>query len=145
MSPVVIPAAVVAVIVVLLFFMSLKVIPNNRIGIVEKRFSAKGSVKSGFIALTGEAGFQPNVLRGGWHFLMPFQYVVHMAPLVTIPQGKIGYVYARDGVPLPAGQTLGCVVPCNHYQDAVAFLEGDDKSGRHGQRGRQLAILREGR
>ena len=63
---------------------------------------------------------------------------------MTIPQGKIGYVYARDGVPLPAGQTLGSVVPCNHFQDAVAFLEGDGKSTRRGQRGRQLAILREG-
>ena len=31
-------------------------------------------------------------------------------PLVTIPQGKIGYVYARDGKPLPPSQTLGSVV-----------------------------------
>ncbi len=38
-----------------------------------------------------------NVLRGGLHYLMPIQYVVHMAPLVTIPQGKIGYIFARDG------------------------------------------------
>jgi uncharacterized membrane protein YqiK len=37
------------------------------------------------------------VLRGGWHFLMPFQYRVHRVSLVTIPQGKIGYVFARDG------------------------------------------------
>ena len=54
------------------------------------------------------------------------------APLVTIPQGKIGYVYARDGEPLPAGQTLGSVVPCNHFQDASAFLDGDGKSTRRG-------------
>ena len=59
----------------LLFILSgIRYIPNNRIGIVEKRFSlTKGSVRSGFIALNGEAGYQPRVLRGGswldtpWH------------------------------------------------------------------------------
>ncbi len=94
---------------------------------------------------TAKPGMQAELLRGGVHFgYWRWQYRVHRTPLVTIPQGKIGYVYARDGVPLPAGQTLGSVVPCNHFQDAVAFLEGDGKSPRRGQRGRQLAILREG-
>ena len=46
------------------------------------------------------------MLRGGWHVLMPFQYRIHKMPLVTIPQGKIGYVFARDGQPLPPTQTL---------------------------------------
>ena len=79
MNPFVIPVGIVLAVLLLLLLLSIRVIPNNRIGIVEKRFSAKGSVTSGFIALNGEAGFQPNVLRGGWHFLIPFQYVVHMA------------------------------------------------------------------
>src|SRR5688500_14947392 len=83
--------------VLLVFLSGIRVIPNTRIGIVEKRFSPKGSVRTGFIALNGEAGFQPSVLRGGIHYLTPFQYVVHTAPLVTIPQGKIGYIFARDG------------------------------------------------
>ncbi len=34
-------------------------IPNNRVGILEKLISAKGSVRSGLIALEREAGFQP--------------------------------------------------------------------------------------
>ena len=65
-----------------------------------------GSVHSGLIALRGEAGYQPDVLRGGMHFFLPFQYRVHSMPLVTIPQGKIGYIFARDGEPLPPTQTL---------------------------------------
>src|SRR6185503_15312339 len=52
--------------------------------------------------------------------------------------GKIAYVYARDGHPLPPTQTLGRTVACNHFQDAGAFLAGG------GQRGRQRAFLREG-
>ena len=122
----------------LLVLSGIRYIPNTRIGIVEKRFSPKGSVKSGFIALNGEAGFQPKVLRGGLHYLMPVQYVVRIAPLVTIPQGKIGYIFARDGKLLDATQTLASNVDVSDFQDVESFL----KNG--GQRGPQRRILREG-
>ena len=82
-------------------------IPNDRVGDLEKRWSVKGSVKSGFIALEGEAGYQPELLRGGLHYLMPLQYRVHRLPLVTIPQGKIGYVFARDGAAARADADAG--------------------------------------
>ena len=125
-------------------------IPNNRVGVVEKLWSAKGSVPEGrIIALDGEAGYQADLLRGGLHFgFWRWQYRIHKVGLVTVPQGKIGYVYARDGEPLPPSQTLGRVVDCNNFQDARAFLLGDARvEGREphvGQRGRQRAILREG-
>ena len=125
-------------IVLLILLSGVRVIPNTRIGIVEKRFSPTGSVKSGFIALNGEAGFQPKVLRGGVHYLMPIQYVVHTAPLVTIPQGKIGYIFARDGKLLDPTQTLASNVEVSDFQDVESFL----KNG--GQRGPQRRILREG-
>jgi uncharacterized membrane protein YqiK len=125
-------------ILALIFLSGVRVIPNTRIGIVEKRFSPRGSVKSGFIALNGEAGFQPNVLRGGIHYLMPVQYVVHAAPLVTIPQGKIGYIFARDGKLLDSTQTLASNVDVSDFQDVEGFL----KNG--GQRGPQRRVLREG-
>src|SRR5512134_4093747 len=116
--------AVGLVILALLIFLSgIRIIPNTRIGIVEKRFSPKGSVKSGFIALNGEAGFQPRVLRGGIHYLAPLQYVVHTAPLVTIPQGKIGYIFARDGKLLEPTQTLACNLDTSDFQDVQAFLK----------------------
>ena len=129
---------VVLGILALIILSGVRVIPNTRIGIVEKRFSPKGSIKSGFIALNGEAGFQPNVLRGGIHYLMPVQYVVHAAPLVTIPQGKIGYIFARDGKLLDPTQTLASNADVNDFQDVEGFL----KNG--GQRGPQRRVLREG-
>jgi uncharacterized membrane protein YqiK len=113
-------------------------IPNTRVGIVEKLVSGKGSVDKGLIALTGEAGFQPEVLRGGWHLFVPFMYRIHKVPLVTIPQGKIGYVFARDGQDLPPTQALASNVRANNFQDVRAFLS----SG--GQKGPQRMILREG-
>ena len=118
--------------------LGIRIIPNNRVGIVEKRWSGRGSVKRGLIALSGEAGFQPAVLRGGVHYLNPLQYRVHRMPLVTISQGKIGYIFARDGVPLEPAQTLASNLSADDFQDTVAFL----KNG--GQRGPQRQILREG-
>ena len=128
----------------------LRYIANSKVGVVEKLWSIKGSVPQGrIIALNGEAGFQAEVLRGGLHFgLWRWQYRIHKVPLVTVPQGKIGYVYARDGDPLTPSQTLGCVVPSNNFQDARSFLVGEqlgpDQERIVGQRGRQRAILREG-
>ena len=134
--PLLLGAALVFAIVV--FLSGLRYIPNDRVGIVEKRWSLGGSIKNGFIALNGEAGFQPELLRGGVHYLMPLQYRVHKTPLVTIPQGKIGYIFARDGRPLSATQTLAAASTSSQFQDARQFLT----SG--GQRGPQRQILREG-
>jgi uncharacterized membrane protein YqiK len=129
------------IVLVILFFVLLsgiRFIPNNRIGMIEKRWSGKGSVKSGLIALHGEAGYQPQILRGGLHYLMPIQYVVHMAPLVTISQGKIGYIFARDGQQLNPAQVLASNATVQDFQDVESFLNNG------GQRGPQRRILREG-
>lgn len=114
----------------------LRYIPNHRVGVVEKMFGRKG-LATGFIAREGQTGFQPDVLRGGFHIFPPFQYRVHSLPLVTIPQGTIGYVFARDGVALHQDQALAGSGD-GDFQDARSFLE----SG--GQRGPQRRILREG-
>jgi uncharacterized membrane protein YqiK len=132
----------------ILSWLTLVYIPNNQVGIVEKLWARQGSVPEGAIlALHGEAGYQAELLRGGMHFgLWRWQYRIHKVNLVTIPQGKIGYVYARDGEPLQPSQTLGRVAPCNNFQDARVYLEGVDNGGEvvRGQRGRQRNILREG-
>src|SRR5512140_1743994 len=126
------------VILVIVMLSGIRFIPNNRIGMIEKRWSSKGSVKGGLIALKGEAGYQPQILRGGLHYLMPIQFVVHMAPLVTSSQGKIGYVFARDGKQLDPAQVLASNATVQDFQDVEGFL----KNG--GQRGPQRRILREG-
>lgn len=126
----------------------LRYIPNSRVGIVEKLWSGKGSVEEGrIIALNDEAGYHVDLLRGGFHLrLWRWQYRIHKVALVTVPQGKIGYVYARDGQPLQPSQTLGRVVACNNFQDARTFLgeSSNEDPAQLGQRGRQRAILREG-
>lgn len=130
--------AVIAAITVVLLLAGLRIVRSDRVGIVTKWWSAKGSLKDAIIALNGEAGYQPTVLRGGVHFRTPLMYRVHIMPLVTIPQGQLGYVFARDGEPLPAQQTLGRVVDESAFQDVAAFMRGN------GQRGPQRQVLREG-
>lgn len=130
---------ILAGIVLLLWLIGLRIVPNNKIAIIEKWWSRKGSLDMQIIALNGEAGYQPQVIRGGIHFLTPLMYKVHISPLVTVPQGQIAYVFARDGQPLAPIQTLGKVIPeCNNFQDARGFLLNG------GQRGPQRGIIREG-
>lgn len=133
-------AAIVALLVLIRISNVFRYIPNNQVGIVEKLWSAKGSIKSGFIALEGEAGFQPEILRGGIHLFFPFTYRIHMSDLVTVGQGTIAYVFARDGGPLAPSQVLASndTDDKSDFQDARRFLTHG------GQKGPQRKILREG-
>lgn len=133
-------SAVVCLVVAMLFTITrcVRYVGNNRVAIVEKLWSRRGSIAAGLIALNREAGYQPVVLRGGYHFFVPFQYRVHTQPLVTISQGQIGYVFARDGAPLGPTQTLASNAATDEFLDVAAFLANG------GQKGPQRTILREG-
>ena len=63
-APLIVIGAVVAVFVILKI-VGFRVIRPDQVGIVEKWWSPKGSLKDNIIALHGEAGFQP-YRRGGW-------------------------------------------------------------------------------
>ena len=137
---VLIAAGVVVGLFILIFvILGLRVIRSDQVAVIEKWWSMKGSLKDSIIALQGEAGYSPNLLRGGIHFKTPLMFKLHRYPLITIPQGQIAYIFARDGAPLSPTQTLGKVVfEANNFQDVTGFL----KNG--GQRGPQRGILREG-
>lgn len=130
---------IILIVLFIIWILGFRIIDNDKVGIVEKWWSRKGSLNEQIIALNGEAGYQPELLRGGIHFRTPLIYKIHVVPLVTIPQGKIAYVFARDGKPLNPTQTLGKVVPeSNNFQDVRAFLING------GQKGPQRGIIREG-
>ncbi|GJJ05309.1 hypothetical protein RugamoR64_58470 [Duganella rhizosphaerae] len=116
----------------------IKYIPNDRVGVIEKLWSSSGSVQNGLLALNGEAGLQPDLRRGGFHFFAPFQYRVHIHPMVSVTQGTIAYVFARDGMDLPAGQTLADNSRIVDFRNVRDFLRDG------GQKGPQRMVLREG-
>ncbi|SCP95247.1 SPFH domain-containing protein [Anaerobium acetethylicum] len=132
-------AGIVGFYLIVFQILGLRIIASDEVAVVEKWWSMKGSLKNSIIALKGEAGYSPDLLRGGIHFRSALMFKIHRYPLITIPQGQIAYLFARDGKPLAPTQTLGKVIPeANNFQDVHGFLENG------GQRGPQRGILREG-
>ncbi len=138
-----------AVVILVVFFrpflqlLGVVIIPEDRIGLVTKKFVLFGQHKelpSGrIIALNGEAGFQSQTLAPGLYFWKwIWQYEVTLQPLTVIPDGMIGLLMSKDGGELQAGAVLARRVDCQMFQDAEMFL----RSG--GQKGRQAAFLTPG-
>ena len=128
---------------ILRVFFGMVIVPENKIGLVTKKFVLFGAHKSlpdgHIIALQGEAGFQAKTLAPGLYWgMFPWQYGIDMQPFVVIPEGKIGLVLANDGKELPTGNILGRKVECDNFQDAEKFLTNG------GQKGRQTAVITAG-
>ncbi|MBX3721653.1 MAG: hypothetical protein KF713_07440 [Turneriella sp.] len=124
----------------ILKFFGIVVVPNDAVGIVNKRFSLFGTHRTlpdgAIIALKGEAGLQADTLAPGLHYwLWPWQYDISLEDFVTIPEGKIGVVEAKDGVPLGSGRVLAKYVDSDSFQDARKFIE------QGGERGPQMTII----
>jgi uncharacterized membrane protein YqiK len=127
---------------VLRVFCGMVIVPDDRIGLVVKKYALSGDKRlpdGRIIAIHGEAGMQARALAPGLYWRMwPWQYTITMEAFTIIEQGKLGLVKAKDGAPMDTGRVLGKPVDCDKYQDAVAFL--DNK----GQRGPQAAFLTPG-
>jgi len=128
---------------ILRFLFGMVIVPENRIGLVTKKFVLFGPNRSlpdgRIIATKGEAGFQGKTLAPGLYWGMwPWQYGVDMHPFMVIPEGNIGLVLANDGAEIPTGAILGRKVESDNFQDAEAFLNNG------GQKGRQTAYITAG-
>lgn len=116
------------------------VIPENTIGVINKKFVVFGQHRTlpdgAVIATHGEAGWQAATIPTGLHYwLWPWQYEIKRVPFLVIPEGKLGVVDAMDGRPLEPGRVLSRYVACDSFQDAVAFL------GHNGERGPQMPVM----
>jgi uncharacterized membrane protein YqiK len=125
------------------FFFGMIIVPEDKIGLVTKKFVLFGANKSlpdgKIIALNGEAGFQADTLAPGlyWGYWV-WQFSIELAHLTVIPKGKMGLLTAKDGKQLPLGSILARSVDCDNFQDTRAFLENG------GQRGKQVGYLNAG-
>ncbi|MBS1521475.1 MAG: flotillin family protein [Bacteroidetes bacterium] len=127
---------------VLRVFFGMVIVPDDRIGLVIKKYVLSGNKRlpdGRIIAINGEAGMQAKALAPGLYWGMwPWQYSVVMQPFVIIEQNKLGLVKAKDGASLDTGRVLGKPVECDKFQDATAFLDNG------GQKGPQAAFLTPG-
>jgi len=128
--------------VILRVFFGMVIVPENRIGLVTKKFTLakNGRMPDGrIIATQGEAGFQARSLAPGLYWGMwPWQYSIEETPFTVIPEGQIGLVLSKDGEEMPTGRILARKVECDNFQDAEKFLQNG------GQRGRQTAYITAG-
>lgn len=114
-------------------------IKETQVGIVIKKFSSKNLSPENLVAMNGEAGIQADVLAPGWHFFyFPWQYSIKKDNVISIDEGYIGLVVARDGKSFNSNQILGRYVDCDNFQNARKFLQNG------GQKGKQLGILTAG-
>ena len=125
---------------ILRFLFGMVIVPEDKIGLVTKKFVLFGENKElpdgRIIATLGEAGFQAKTLAPGLYFWKwVWQYDVTMERFTIIPEGQIGLVLAKDGMAIPTGNILGQMVECDTYQDATKFLNNG------GQRGRQTTYI----
>ncbi|KFF05479.1 SPFH domain-containing protein [Flavobacterium reichenbachii] len=128
---------------VLRVFFGMVIVPEDKIGLVTKKFVLFGTDKSlpdgRIIATKGEAGYQAKTLAPGLYWGMwIWQYIVDMTSFTLIPEGKIGLVLSKDGKEIPTGRILARKVDSDNFQDATAFLNNG------GQKGRQTAFITTG-
>ena len=127
---------------ILRVFFGLVIVPEDKIGLVTKKFVLFGKQQlpeGRIIAVNGEAGFQAQTLPPGVYFWKwIWQYSIRFQPFIIIPTGKIGLILAKDGTELETGRILGRKIDCDSFQDAVSFL----KNG--GRKGRQTAFIAPG-
>ncbi len=128
---------------VLRVFFGMVIVPEDKIGLVTKKFVLFGEGKSlpdsRMIATKGESGFQAQTLAPGLYWMKwMWQYSIDMTSFTIIPEGKVGLVLSKDGKEIPTGRILARRIPCDNFQDAKAFLDNG------GQKGRQTAFITTG-
>lgn len=135
----IVPIILGGVVVGVVFACGLVIVSEQEVGIVVKKFAAKGLSPGKIIALNNEAGYQADTLSPGWHWgFWPWQFEVRKEKAIVVPQGEIALVVAADGESIPPERILAKVVDCNNFQDARKFLT------KGGEKGRQMGYLTAG-
>ena len=140
-------ARAIGIIIILFAFASTSFVfvPDGHLGHLFRVYGGGSLTEGRIVAANGENGPQAEVFTPGFH-IRPLLNVIYTVDTskeeVTIPQGKVGVLTARDGAPLRSGQAFADPFPPKYgYQmlDATTFL------GNGGQRGPQLTVLTPGK
>jgi len=124
----------------LLILSTIAVVGDDQGGLVRVNFGKNlpASGAGSIVATKGEKGPQAKVLPQGVHFwYWPFLYSVSSVDIIDIPEGKIGIVTAKDGLPLPKDTVFA-----DTWKDPAKLLDGQFflTEGK-GYKGPQLTVL----
>ena len=122
---------------------SFVIIEQDNIGHLKRIYFASDMPPGQIIAFDGQKGPQAKILGPGFHLipLVNVLYEVEEFPVVQILQGSYGFLTAKGGAPLGAGEFIAKGAPekeFNKMLDAEYFLNNG------GQKGPQLNVLRPG-
>ncbi|HEY4039571.1 MAG TPA: hypothetical protein VGM15_12175, partial [Burkholderiaceae bacterium] len=112
-------------------------LPSGRI--VAKRVQCNSFQNArAFLEGGGERGPQVDVIPPGTYRINPLIFSIKFSDAVSVAQGQIGVVEARDGRPLAPGHVIARQVECDSFQDGAAFMANG------GERGPQMGIIAPG-
>lgn len=132
------PYGVAAIALLIFAANSIHFIGPTEVGLVTKRIGRK-LPDDNPVALSGEAGYQVDLLMPGLRFVLWPIYSVEKFPWVQVPAGEIGVVVAQAGKPLPIGAKSAVYKTAfANFTDARAFL------AQGGQKGVQRPVLSPG-
>jgi len=143
----VIRGACSAVAVLCILSTSCFIIDSDKVGHLKRIYFGKGMPAGRIIANTNEMGPQASILAPGFHFNL-FIRVTHdieELPLVTIDQGKYGFLIAKDGRPMPQGQFIApAFKDAGNMINAMKFMGYTKSDDITGVKGPQLTVLAPG-
>ncbi len=93
-----------------------------------------------FLINGGQKGPQIDVLPPGKYRINTYLFRVRTAPVLTVAQGQVGIVSARDGEPIRPGRLLA-----HKVEGHQAFQDGEDFLTKGGQLGPQIEVILPGR
>ncbi len=116
------------------------IIDSDSVGHLKRIYFGSPMKPGQIIAFDGEKGPQATVLPPGFTFklLLNVLYDVEELPMVKVPEGKYGFIIAKDGAPLRQGQFLADAWP---QQEFARMLDADYFLKHGGQKGPQLTVL----
>lgn len=119
-------------------------IEENEVGHLNKIYGGKSLENGAIIAVNGEKGPQAEILPPGFHFRLALNiiYDVKKEEVVIVPEGKYGFLLAKDGRPLSPDQTFADAFDPEIGDKMVADAHYFITNG--GQKGPQTSILTPG-
>jgi len=143
---------VAAVVFFFCFFQtSFVIVGDMEVGHLKRIYWGDEMKPGRIIAMPWEKGPQARVLTAGFHFL-PLIRVTHdleMLNVVDVPEGKYGFLVAKDGKSMPDGQYIADAwKTSNEMIDALNFMgwvaDNDKYKGPRGTKGPQLTVIKPG-
>jgi regulator of protease activity HflC (stomatin/prohibitin superfamily) len=129
-------AAGLLVVAAYVVWRSIVVIGPAQVGLVIKRVAGRHNTTDTPVAMSGEAGYQGDLLMPGVRFKLWPTYRILKYPWVQVPAGEIGVVISQIGEPLATGAKSAVYRPeFGNFTNLRAFLGGG------GQKGVQRPVL----